>query len=124
MFASLEHRNYRLYWIGSLVANTGDWMDQIALGWLIWELTGSGAYLGLMAFCRAFPILIFTLFGGALADRMERRRLMQFTQSFAMVLALLLGVLVWTDVVQVWHVLAVAAFLLCRDFIPKLLAAL
>ena len=109
MFASLQHRNYRLYWIGSLVANTGDWMDQIALGWLIWELTGSGAYLGLMAFCRAFPILIFTLFGGALADRMERRRLMQFTQSFAMVLALLLGVLVWTDVVQVWHVLAVAA---------------
>lgn len=109
MFASLQHRNYRLYWIGSLVANTGDWMDQIALGWLIWELTGSGAYLGLMAFCRAFPILFFTLFGGALADRMERRRLMQMTQSFAMVLALLLAVLVWTGVVEVWHVLAVAA---------------
>ncbi|HEX5166868.1 MAG TPA: MFS transporter, partial [Thermomicrobiales bacterium] len=109
MFASLRHRNYRLYWIGSLVANTGDWMDQIAIGWLIWELTGSSAYLGIMAFCRAFPILLFTLFGGAIADRFERRRVMQGTQSFAMVLALLLALLVYTDVVQVWMVLAIAA---------------
>ena len=109
MFAALRHRNYRLYWIGSLVAHTGDWMDQIALGWLMWQLTGSGTYLGIMAFCRAFPILLFTLFGGALADRFERRRLMQGTQTFAMLLALLLALLVWTDVVQVWHVLAIAA---------------
>jgi MFS transporter, DHA1 family, staphyloferrin A biosynthesis exporter len=109
MFAALRHRNYRLFWIGTLIANTGDWMDQIALGWLIWQLTGSGAYLGLLAFCRAFPILIFTLFGGALADRMERRRLMQGTQTFAMLLALLLALLVWTDIVRVWHVLAIAA---------------
>lgn len=109
MFASLRHRNYRLYWIGTLVANTGDWMDQIAIGWLIWELTGSGSYLGLLAFCRAFPILIFTLFGGAIADRFERRRVMQLTQTFAMLLALLLSLLVVTDVVQVWQVLAIAA---------------
>jgi MFS family permease len=109
MFAALRHRNYRLYWIGSLVANTGDWMDQIAIGWLIWELTGSGAYLGIMAFCRAFPILIFTLFGGVIADRFERRRVMQVTQTFAMLLALLLALLVFTDVVEVWMVLAIAA---------------
>jgi MFS family permease len=109
MFAALRHRNYRLYWVGTLIANTGDWMDQIALGWLMWELTGSGSWLGILAFCRAFPILIFTLFGGALADRMERRRLMQGTQTFAMLLALLLGLLVFTDVVQIWHVLAIAA---------------
>ncbi len=109
MFASLRHRNYRLYWIGSLIANTGDWMDQIAIGWLIWQLTESGSYLGLLAFCRAFPILIFTLFGGAIADRFERRRVMQVTQTFAMLLALLLGLLVFTDVVQVWMVLAIAA---------------
>lgn len=109
MFASLSHRNYRLYWIGSLVANTGDWMDQIAIGWLIWQLTGSSAYLGIMAFCRAFPILLFTLFGGAIADRFERRRVMQLTQTFAMLLALLLALLVYTDVVTVWMVLAIAA---------------
>jgi MFS transporter, DHA1 family, staphyloferrin A biosynthesis exporter len=109
MFVALRHRNYRLFWIGTLIANTGDWMDQIALGWLMWELTGSGAYLGLLAFFRAFPILFFTLFGGALADRMERRRLMQGTQTFAMVLALLLALLVVTDLVEVWHVLAIAS---------------
>lgn len=109
MFAALRHRNFRLYWIGSLIANTGDWMDQIAIGWLIWELTGSGGYLGLLAFCRAFPILLFTLFGGAVADRFERRRVMQGTQTFAMLLALLLALLVFTDVVRVWHVLAIAA---------------
>jgi MFS family permease len=109
MFAALRHRNYRLYWIGTLIANTGDWMDQIALGWLMWQLTGSGSYLGIMAFCRAFPILLFTLFGGVLADRLERRRLLQGTQTFAMLLALLLALLVWTDVVRVWHVLAIAA---------------
>lgn len=109
MFASLRHRNYRLYWIGSLIANTGDWMDQIAIGWLIWQLTESGSYLGLLAFCRAFPILLFTLFGGAIADRFERRRVMQVTQTWAMLLALLLAALVFTDVVEVWMVLAIAA---------------
>jgi MFS family permease len=109
MFAALRHRNYRLYWIGTLVSNTGDWMDQIAIGWLIWQLTGSGGYLGLMSFCRAFPILLFTLFGGALADRLDREKLMQVTQAFAMALALLLALLVYTGVVQVWHVLVIAA---------------
>lgn len=109
MFSSLRIRNYRLYWIGTVVANAGDWMDQIALGWLMWQLTDSGAYLGILAFCRAVPILIFTLIGGALADRVERRRLMQGTQAFAMCLALLLAFLVITDRVEVWHVLAIAA---------------
>lgn len=109
MFSSLRYRNFRLYWIGTVIANTGDWMDQIALGWLMWQLTGSGTYLGLLAFFRAAPILVFTLFGGALADRVERRRLMQGTQSFAMCLALLLAFLVFTGMVEVWHVLAIGA---------------
>jgi MFS family permease len=108
VFAALQHRNYRLYWIGALVANTGDWMDQVAFAWLMWELTNSAAYLGILAFCRGIPILFFTLFGGALADRFERRRVMQFTQGFAMVLALLLALLVATGLVRVWQVLAIA----------------
>jgi MFS family permease len=90
MFSSLRHPNYRLYWIGSLVSNSGHWMDNVAFNWLIWDMTGSGAYLGLLNLFRALPILFFTLFGGALADRMERRKLMQITQSVAMVLALIL----------------------------------
>jgi MFS family permease len=109
IFAALRHRNYRRYWIGALVANTGDWMDQVAFAWLMWELTNSAAYLGLLAFFRGIPILFFTLFGGALADRFERRRLLQVTQSIAMVLALLLALLVATGIVQVWQVLAIAA---------------
>lgn len=109
MFASLRHRNYRYYWVGTLVSNMGDWMDNVAFNWLMWELTGSGAFLGLLALFRAAPILVFTLFGGALADRMERRRLLQLTQVSAMMLALLLAALVLTDVVEVWHVFAIAA---------------
>ncbi len=109
MFASLQHRNYRYFWVGTLVSNIGDWMDNVAFNWLMWELTGSGAALGLLALFRAAPILIFTLFGGALADRMERRRLLQITQSAGMFLALLLSVLVLTDVVAVWQVFAIAA---------------
>ncbi|CAN5833997.1 MFS transporter [soil metagenome] len=109
MFASLRHRNYRYFWIGTLVSNIGDWMDNVAFNWLMWELTGSGAYLGLLALFRAAPILVFTLFGGALADRMERRRLLQVTQFGAMALALLLAALVLTGLVEVWHVFAIAA---------------
>lgn len=108
MFSSLQHPNYRLYWIGTLVSNIGEWMDNVAFNWLMWDLTGSGAYLGLLAFFRAFPILVFTLFGGALADRMERRRLLQVTQAVAMGLAIILGILVITGRVEVWHVFAVA----------------
>jgi MFS family permease len=109
MFSSLRHRNYRLFWIGTLISHIGDWMDNVAFNWLMWELTGSGAFLGLLALFRAAPILFFTLFGGALADRMERRRLLQLTQLGAMVLALTLAALVLTDVVKVWHVFAIAA---------------
>lgn len=108
MFSSLQHPNYRLYWIGTLVSNIGEWMDNVAFNWLMWDLTGSGAYLGLLAFFRAFPILVFTLFGGALADRMERRRLLQVTQAVAMGLAIILGLLVVTGRVEVWHVFVVA----------------
>lgn len=104
VFASLRHRNYRLLWIGSLFAQSGDWMDQVALNWLVWTLTHDPLSLGILNACRAFPILVFTLFGGALADQIERRRLMQSSQTFAMILAFTLAALVWTDVVQFWQV--------------------
>ena len=109
MFASLRHKNYRYFWVGTLVSNIGDWMDNVAFNWLMWELTGSGAFLGLLALFRAAPILVFTLFGGALADRMERRRLLQLTQLSAMILALILAALVLGGWVEVWHVFAIAA---------------
>jgi MFS family permease len=108
-FSSLRHRNYRLLWTGTLISSSGDWMDQIALNWLMYTLTNSPVYLGLLNFCRLAPILVFTLIGGVVADRVERRRLMFTTQSVAMVLALVLAILVSTGVVQVWMVLLIAA---------------
>jgi MFS family permease len=107
-FASLRHRNYRLLWIGSLISNSGDWMDQVALNWLVYQLTGSAVSLGLLNLCRLLPILAFTLIGGVVADRVERRRLMFTTQAAAMTLAFILAVLVSTGLVQFWMVLVVA----------------
>src|SRR4051794_2827827 len=63
-FESLHHRNYRLLWIGSLISSSGDWMDQVALNWLVYELTGSAFSLGLLNLCRLVPILVFTLICG------------------------------------------------------------
>lgn len=108
-FASLRHRNYRLLWIGTLISQTGDWMDQIALNWLVLQLTGSPAQLGLLNFFRGMPILFFALLGGAAADRMERRHLMIVTQSAAMVLAFVLAGLVIFGVADVVLLMIVAA---------------
>lgn len=108
-FASLHHKNYRLLWMGNLVSHSGDWMDQLAFNWLVLQLTGSPFDLGLVNFFRAVPILLFTLIGGAAADRFERRRLMMVTQSFAMLLALLLGVLVSSGLVNIWLIFVIAA---------------
>ncbi len=108
-FTSLRHPNYRLLWFGTLVSSSGDWMDQVALNWLVYQLTDSAVYLGLLNLCRLGPILIFTLVGGVVADRVERRRLMFTTQTVAMILALALAALVSTGSVQIWMVLLIAA---------------
>jgi MFS transporter, DHA1 family, staphyloferrin A biosynthesis exporter len=107
--AVLRHRNYRLLWIGTLFSNSGDWMDQIALNWLVLQTTGSAAFLGLVNLCRAIPILALTLLGGVAADRFERRRLMMASQAFGMVLALLLALLVAIGQANIWLILAIAA---------------
>lgn len=105
----LRHRNYRLLWTGTLVSNSGDWMDQVALNWLVLETTGSAFYLGLVNLCRAVPILALTLIGGVAADRFERRRLMMASQAFGMVLAITLAALVALGQTQIWIILAIAA---------------
>ncbi len=109
MFKSLQSRNYRLLWLGTLISQSGDWMDQTALAWLVLTLTDSPASLGIMQFCRAAPILVFTLIGGALADRFERRRMLFVTQSASMLLAFLLAGLVSFGHIQFWMILVIAA---------------
>src|SRR5437588_1563737 len=86
-FASLSHRNYRLYFVGQVVSVTGTWMQNIAMAWLILELTHSPVAVGALALCQFLPFTIFGLFAGVLVDRFDPRRLVIGTQAASMVLA-------------------------------------
>jgi predicted MFS family arabinose efflux permease len=110
-FAALKHYNYRLWFIGQMVSLMGTWMQSTAQGYLIYQLTNSPVYLGLVGFVGGLPTWLFTLFGGVVADRIPRRTLMVITQTAMMILAFVLGVLTFTHTVQPWHIL-VLAFLL------------
>lgn len=105
MFRALSHRNFRLFWIGAFLSNVGTWMQAVAQGWLMLELTDSPFWLGLDAFVATAPGLVFTLLGGVFADLIDRRRLLLFTQVAAGIAALGLAILVWTDLVDRWMVL-------------------
>jgi MFS family permease len=108
-FRSLRNNaNFRLYWTGSFVSNFGTWMQTVAQGYLVYQLTGSTFMLGVVGFAQSIPFLFFALFGGVLADRFERRRLMLVTQSALMLLAFLLAYLTLSGRVTVWMVVAIA----------------
>jgi MFS family permease len=96
---ALRHRNFRLLLSGQLVAYIGIWIQQIAMSWLVYRLTGSAFLLGLTGFASQIAILFFAPFGGLWADRFNRRRLLLTAQSIAMVQALLLAYLVWSGLV-------------------------
>jgi MFS family permease len=91
-FASLAYRNYRLYFAGQVVSITGTWMQQIAAGWLILELTHSPVAVGVLALCQFLPFSVFGLFAGVLVDRFDSRQLVIATQAISMVLAAALAV--------------------------------
>ena len=110
-FAALKHYNYRLWFIGQVVSLVGTWMQSTAQGYLIYQITHSPAYLGLVGFAGGAPSLLFTLFGGVVADRLPRRRLLVITQTSMMILAFILAVLTFTNTVRPWHII-VLAFLL------------
>ena len=110
MFASLRIRNYRLFASGSLVSNTGTWMQRVAQDWLVLELSGgSGVALGIVTALQFGPILLFGMYGGILADRYDKRRLLLATQTALGLLALTLGLLDVAGVVALWHVFVLAA---------------
>ena len=106
MFRALSHRNYRLFWIGAFLSNVGTWMQAVAQGWLVLQLTNSPFWLGLDAFMATAPGFVLTLLGGVFADRIDRRRLLLYTQVVAGLAALALAALVATSVVNRWMVLA------------------
>lgn len=110
-FASLRNPNYRTFFTGQAVSLIGTWMQSIAQSWLVLELTGSGTALGLVVALQTLPILLLGPYGGVVADRLDKRRLMMGLQSMMGVLALVLGTLTITGEVRLWHVY-VLAFLL------------
>jgi MFS family permease len=108
-FRSLQRNpNYRLYWGGAFLSNIGTWMQSLAQGWLVFQLTGSTFLLGAVSFAGSIPILFLSILGGALADRVERRRLMIFTQTGMMLLAFTLAGLTFARIVTVWHIMTIA----------------
>ncbi len=105
MFRSLGVRNYRIYALGQLVSNPGTWMQRIAQDWLVLQLSGgSGIALGMTTALQFLPMLFFGLWGGAMVDRFDKRRLLVFTQAAMGVLAVALGVLATLGAAEVWHV--------------------
>ena len=111
IFSALRHYNYRLWFIGQLFSLVGTWMQITAQGFLVYSLTGSPAYLGLVSFFAGLPTLLFALYGGVIADRVPKRSLMLVTQSAMLILAFVLAGLVFTNVIQPWMIV-VMAFLL------------
>lgn len=103
-FSSLYVRNYRLYYIGQIVSTSGTFMQSIAQAWLVLKLTNSGTALGIATALQYLPILFLGPYGGVIADRISKRKILYFTQSLSGVLALILGVLVATGLVKVWMV--------------------
>ena len=110
MTVALTHRNFRLLWLGALTSSIGTWMQKVAQAWLIVTLTGpsSAFYLGLDSFAGEAPILLFTLIGGVVADRRDRRHMMLTSQIVQMLVALLLAALIFTNVIEVWMVLTLS----------------
>ena len=111
LFRSLRHRNYRLFFIGQGISLIGTWMQQIAMTWLVYRITGSAFMLGVFAFSAQLPVFVISPFAGVLADRWNRRRILIFEQSIAMTQALVLALLTLTNVVAVWHIVVLGILL-------------
>ncbi len=109
-FTALTYRNYRLWFIGQMVSLFGTWMQTTALGFLVFELTRSPAYLGYVGFAAGVPVWLFTLHGGVVSDRMSRRTVLLVTQTTMLALAGILAALTFAHVIRAWHILVLAGF--------------
>jgi MFS family permease len=105
VFKAFQYRDFRLMWTGACLSAIGTWMQIFAQGWLIWKISGSPQLLALDPILQAVPIFLFSLVGGVLADRFERRHMLIFSQCVQMTVATILTVLVGFHAVKVWHFL-------------------
>jgi len=110
-FSVLRIRNIRIYMLGQLISQLGDWMQQTAQAWVVWELTHKITALGLVAFLSQVPFFIFGPWVGTFADRFDRKKILLITQFLAMIFAFILASLIQTNHLQVWHIY-ILAFLL------------
>ena len=108
-FAALQHKNFKLLWAGLIVSNTGTWMQNVAQGWLVLQLTNSPFWLGLLGLSFAIPMILLPLVGGAVVDRIDRVKLLYVTQTGAMLTALVLAIMTWTGTVHISYIL-IASF--------------
>src|SRR3989338_6050080 len=107
-FRALKSRNYRLIFIGSLISFIGTWMQMVAVGWLVYRLTNSPFMLGMVGFISQIPAFAVAPFGGVIADRLDRRKVLLLTQTLSMIQALLLAFFIFTGTITVWHVLVLS----------------
>lgn len=108
-FRALRVRNYRLYWFGQLISISGTWMQTTAQAWVVYSLTDSPMALGTVTALQFLPIMFLSLFGGVLADRVPKRKVVLATQTAALLQATLFGALVALGLIQVWHIYLLAA---------------
>src|SRR5436309_4670441 len=110
-FGALDHRNFRLCFLGQGVSLIGTWMQDVGQGWLVLELTNSPFYVGIVSALGSLGVLLLTIYAGVVVDRTNKHRLVILTQTLSMFPAFALAALVWSRTVAVWHVAALAAFL-------------
>jgi MFS family permease len=108
---ALRHRNFQLFFSGQLISLIGTWMQSVAQSWLVYRITGSSLLLGSVGFASQFPVFLAAPFGGTMADRVNRQRMIIATQTASMILAFILAGLTLTGKVHVWHIFVLAASL-------------
>ncbi|MDR7417349.1 MAG: MFS transporter [Armatimonadota bacterium] len=113
-FGALRHRKFVIFWIGLLISHTGTWIQIVGQGWLVYDMTNTPVWLGLTNLAFAVPMIVLPLFGGAVADRVNRLRLMRGLQAVAAAAALVLTLVTYLGVVQAWHL---AAFSLVQGLV-------
>ena len=129
-FRSLKHRNYRLFFAGQGISLIGTWMQQVAMSWLVYRMTGSALLLGVVGFAGQIPTFLLSPFAGVLADRWNKRNALVVTQALSMLQALALAALVLTKTVSVWQIITLSILLGCvsafdittrQAFVPDML---
>jgi MFS family permease len=108
---ALRHRNFRLYFGGQGLSVIGTWVQRIALVWLVYSLTNSAFLLGIVGFAGQIPLLIITPFAGVFADRLDKHKILLYTQGLSMIQALVLAILVLTNTIQVWEIIVLSVIL-------------